>query len=162
MSARPGAAGPARVTAAAVAALTAWSLVACGSTSSRSATPGSTSTTAASTTGTRQKPSSKIPAEVQRTVAHLQAGEKPGDANSGFSDSMVPVRGDGKLQLELSAAGTVTAAQKTDLTALGAEIVAAGSTVAIVDAWVPFAKVDEAAALAWVVAVTVPSPTRGR
>jgi len=97
---------------------------------------------------------------VERTVAHLQAGEKPGAAGSGFSDSMVPVRDDGKIQLELSAADAVSDAQKAELTALGADIVATGSAVGIVDVWVPFAKVDEAAALPWVVAVTVPSPTR--
>lgn len=160
MSACPGARRPTRVTTVAVAALTAWSLVACGSSGSTRATTASTSTTAGPTTGGRQKPSSKVPVEVQRTVAHLQAGEKP-DANSRFADSGVPVRADGKVQLELSAAAAVTDAQKADLTALGAEVIASGTAIAIVDAWVPFAKVDEAAALPWVLSVTVPNPTRG-
>ncbi|MEN3314116.1 MAG: hypothetical protein V7605_350 [Acidimicrobiaceae bacterium] len=160
MSACPGARRPTRVTTVAVAALTAWSLVACGSSGSTKATTASTSTTAGPATGGRQKPSSKLPVEVQRTVAHLQAGEKPG-ADSRFADSSVPVRADGMLQLELSAAAPVTDAQKADLTALGAEVIASGTAVAIVDAWVPFAKVDEAAALPWVLSVTVPNPTRG-
>jgi len=134
------------------ATLAAASVVACGSTATKSAT---TSTTMSP----RQKPSSKLPTEVTRTVDRLKAGEKPGGQGS-FTDSGVPVRDDGKIQLELHANGPVTDAQQADLTALGAEIVAAGSAVGIVDAWVPFARVDEAAALPWVVAVTVPSPTR--
>lgn len=160
MSACPGARRPTRVTTVAVAALTAWSLVACGSSGSTKATTASTSTTAGPTTGGRQKPSSKVPVEVQRTVAHLQAGEKPG-ANSRFADSDVPVRADGKVQLELSAPAAVTDAQKADLTALGAEVIASGTAVALVDAWVPFAQVDAAAALPWVLSVIVPNPTRG-
>jgi len=123
----------------------------CGSSAERSATT--------STTSAMQKSPSKIPAEVAQTVAHLKAGEKAG-SNGTFGDSGVPVRDDGKLQLELHATGPVTDAQQAELTALGAEIVVAGTAVGIVDAWVPFARVDEAAALPWVVSVTVPSPTR--
>ncbi len=143
----------ARPTTVAVAAmaLAAWSLVACGSTAQRSATT--------STTASPQKTPSKLPAEVTRTVDRLKAGEKPG-ADASFTDSGVPVRDDGKLQLELHSSGPVTDARKAELTALGADIVAAGTAVGIVDVWVPFARVDEAAGLTWVVAVTVPSPTR--
>ncbi len=131
-------------------ALAAALLVACGSSTERSAT---TSTAAA------QKTPSKLPAAVAQTVVRLKAGEKPG--GSTFADSGVPVRDDGKLQLELHAAGPITDAQKADLTGLGSDIVAAGTEVGIIDAWVPFARVDDAAGLHWVASVTVPSPTRG-
>jgi len=133
------------------AAVAAWSLVACGSTAQQSATT--------STTASPQKTPSKLPAQVTRTVDRLKAGEKPG-SNPSFTDTGVPVRDDGSLQLELHAAGPVTDAQKADLTALGAEIVAAGTGAGIVDAWVPYARVDDVAGLSWVLAVTVPSPTR--
>jgi len=133
------------------AAVAACSLVACGSTAERSAT---TSTSVAP-----RKTPSKLPAEITRTVDRLKAGENPG-TDASFTDSGVPVRDDGKVQLELHASAAVTDAQQADLRVLGAEIVAAGTTVGIVDAWVPFARVDEAAALPWVVSVTVPSPTR--
>ncbi|MDQ6798901.1 MAG: hypothetical protein M3011_12965 [Actinomycetota bacterium] len=134
-----------------VAVLVASLIAGCGSSAQRSATT--------STTTSPQKSPSKVPAAVAQTVARLRAGEKPaGDGT--FSDSGVPVRDDGKLQLELHAAGPVTDAQQAELTAFGAEIVVAGTAVGIVDAWVPFARVDEAAGLPWVVSVTVPSPTR--
>jgi len=136
--------------AALAAALSAMSLVACGSTAQQAATT--------STTAPPQKQPSKLPDAVTRTVDRLKAGEKPADPR--FTFTGVPVRDDGKLQLELHANGPVTDAQKADLTTLGAEIVAAGTGAGIVDAWIPFAKVDEAAGLAWVVSVTVPSPTR--
>ncbi len=127
-------------------------LVACGSTAQQSAPT--------STTASPQKQPSKLPDAVTRTVDRLKAGETPGSSNPNFTDTGVPVRDDGSLQLELNASSPVTEAQQAELTALGAEIVAAGSKIGIVDAWVPFAKVDEAAGLSWVVSVTVPSPTR--
>ncbi len=127
-------------------------IVACGST-----TPKATTT---STTVSPQKAPAKLPAQVTRTVDRLKAGDKPGGSNPTFTDTGVPVRDDGSLQLELHANGPVTDAQTADLTALGAEIVAAGTGAGIVDAWIPFARVDEAAGLTWVVSVTVPSPTR--
>ncbi len=133
------------------AVLTASLLAGCGSTAERSAT---TSTSVAP-----QKTPSKLPAAVAQTVARLKAGEKPGGDGT-FTEAGVPVRDDGKLQLELHANGPVTDAQKAELTGVGAEIVAVGTEVGIVDAWVPFARVDETAALPWVTAITVPSPTR--
>jgi hypothetical protein len=57
----------------------------------------------------------------------------------------------------------VTDAERAELAALGAEIVASGAPVGgvgVVDVWVPFARAEDAAGLPWVVAVTVPSPTR--
>ena len=107
----------------------------------------------------RAKAASKLPAEVTQTVARLEAGSQPSGTGGTFSDSGVPVR-DGKLQLELHAAAPVTDAQRAELGALGADIVAAGTAADVVDAWVPYARVEDAAALPWVVAVTVPSPTR--
>jgi len=126
-------------------------IVACGSTTPRAAT---TSTTQSPP----QKSPSKLPAQVTRTVEQLKAGETPGDDGT-FTGAGVPVR-DGKLQLELNASGPVTDAQKADLNALGADIVAAGTEVGLVDVWVPYARVDDVARLSWVLAVTVPSPTR--
>ncbi len=136
--------------AALAAALAVTSLVACGSTAQQSATT--------STTASPRKQPSKLPDAVTRTVDRLKGGEKPADPS--FTFTGVPVRDDGRLQLELHATGPVTDVQQGELTALGAEIVAAGTGAGIVDAWVPFTKVDEAAGLSWVVSVTVPSPTR--
>jgi len=135
------------------AVLTASLLAGCGSATERSATTTTTTSVAP------QKAPSKVPAAVAQTVARLKAGEKPGGDGT-FTYSGVVVRDDGKLQLELNASGPVTDSQKAELTALGADIVAAATEVGVVDAWVPFTKVDEAAALTWVVSVTVPSPTR--
>jgi len=140
-----------RAVAVAVTAVASSLIVACGSASQRSATT--------STTVSPRKSPAKLPAAVVQTVDRLKAGEKP-EGDGTFTASGVPVRDDGKLQLELHGNGAVTDAQKADLTTLGADIVAAGTQVGIVDAWVPFARVDEVAALPWVVAVTVPSPTR--
>ena len=155
MRTRPGISRSATATVMALAAAVAlWALVGCGSGTDETAT--STTDSTPQTKG----PSSKIPATVAKVVDRLEAGESPGGGGPGFSDSGVPVRAGGELQLEYHAAGPVTDAQQAELTALGAEIVAADPATGIVDAWVPFGVVQETADLPWVASVTVPTPAR--
>lgn len=134
----------------------------------RSASPPTTTALAGSatsaTSATKDRPS-KLPAAVQAVVARLRAGERATGASPTFADTGVAVRDDGRVHLELHAAGALADSAAADVTALGAEVVSslsrpatpAAPAIGVVDAWVPFARVDDAAALPWVVAVTAAS-----
>jgi hypothetical protein len=97
----------------------------------------------------QDKTPSKLAAPVQRMLNDMPAqgaqqsslARAPIDL-SALSNPLVHVDAAGRIELVFHAAGTIGAAEVTDLQAL---------------AWVPYQQVEAAAALPWVVAVTPPS-----
>lgn len=144
-------------------AMVAVTVAGCGPAGSPQASPPSTVASGAPAPSAA-KPISKLPSSVAAAVARLRAGEKVTGTDPTFADTGVPVRPDGRVHLELHAAGVLADSAVPDLVALGAEVgtplsipaTSNAPAVGIVDAWVPFLRVDDAAALPWVVAVTVP------
>jgi len=83
---------------------------------------------------------------------------------SSLSNEIVHVNANGEIELLLHSATEIGAKQEAEIAALGARVVVrialpnlAGSVGAwMIQAWIPADKIDEAAALPWVVAVTPP------
>jgi Subtilase family len=104
---------------------------------------------------------SKIADSVQQVLQKLDATTRAAaDAAvdlSAVSNPLVRVDHAGKIELVFHAAGPVGDADVKALQALGADIVTVlTSPAGMIQAWVPYQKVEAAAALPWVVAVTPP------
>jgi hypothetical protein len=75
---------------------------------------------------------------------------------SNLSNDLLHVDAAGRIELLFHAAGMIGVGEEKDLEALGAEIVIKLESYGMIQAWVPYDKVEEAASLGWVVAVTPP------
>jgi hypothetical protein len=106
-----------------------------------------------------QEPS-KIASSVQQLVDKITASA--GTARiarpplSNLSNDLLHVDAAGRIELLFHSAGMIGAREEKDLEALGAEIVIKLESPGMIQAWVPYDKVEEAASLDWVVAVTPP------
>ena len=80
---------------------------------------------------------------------------------SRLSNDIVHVRADGAIEVSLHASSVVSTAEVTALRRLGGEVVttaaAPNAAGGLVQAWVPWDRLAEVAALPWVGAVTPPS-----
>lgn len=107
---------------------------------------------------------SKIAASVQRALDRMDQESSGAPAVSArgardlsvHSDALVRVRPSGELELVFHAYNAVGEEEIADLRSLGAEIVIVLEDPGLIQAWVPPDRVDEAAALPWVAAVTPP------
>lgn len=105
-----------------------------------------------------QEPS-KIASSVQQLVDKITASAGARAARiapSALSNDLLHVDAGGRIELLFHAAGTIGGAEEKALESLGAEIVTKLESPGMIQAWVPYDKVDEAASLPWVVAVTPP------
>jgi hypothetical protein len=106
-----------------------------------------------------QKPS-KIASSVQQLVDKITTSAGTAriaqSALSNLSNDLLHVDAAGRIELLFHAAGIIGAGEEQDLKALGAEIVIKLESFGMIQAWVPYDKVEEAALLDWVVAVTPP------
>ena len=106
-----------------------------------------------------QQPS-KIASSIQQLVEKITTSAGMAvvtpPALSNFSNDLLHVDAAGRIELLFHAAGIIGPAEEQDLLALGARIVIKLESFGMIQAWVPYDKVKEAASLGWVVAVTPP------
>jgi subtilase family protein len=111
------------------------------------------------------QPTSKVPSIVEQLVIALDGALDAGARGvSGFSNGVLHVSPDGKIELLFHATGPTGPTEEASLQAVGATIVTSLvlppglnlPPVGMVQAWVPYAQVHAAATLPWVVAVTPP------
>lgn len=134
--------------------------VGCSGDDGAAVSAGGSSSTAVSASSTSTEAPTKVPVSVSRLAQSVASARQGGTADlSGLSTPFLHVRADGKIELVLRVREPVTAAQQTELTALGAEVVGAvsGTTVQV---WVPDDKIEHVGALPWVVSVSPPSYSR--
>lgn len=107
---------------------------------------------------------SKIASSVQQLVDRLSTMAQPAEPTarvaapdlSKASNELLHVDKSGRIELLFHALKEVGEREEQDLTKLGAEIVVKVVSPGMIQAWIPHDKVDEAAALPWVAAVTPP------
>ncbi|HRQ37670.1 MAG TPA: hypothetical protein PLD25_07125 [Chloroflexota bacterium] len=112
----------------------------------------------------------KIASSVQQRLTAISQAMASGTADvSGLSDNLLRIRPGGEMALVFHAAGTVGQAEEADLVALGAEIVTSTADLTWpegmppppglgqIQAWLLYDRVEDAARLPWVTAVTPPN-----
>ena len=111
------------------------------------------------------KEPSKIAYDVQQEIKRCEAATVAGVADfSSASGAAVRVSAPGEIELVFHATSATGPEEIRDLAALGAIIIdelkippeLGLPPIGIIQAWVPFNKVEEAAALGWVATVTTP------